>query len=85
MSESGIAVAESPVRPWQEWGDEPDKKEDGERYTLTAVQVRDAAERWNKRLGETLHDPVEGQISMEEAVQEGEEWLISMRTGEGEA
>ncbi len=78
-------MAESPVRPWQEWGDEPDKKEDGERYTLTAVQVRAAAERWNKRLGEILHDPVEGQISMEEAVQEGEEWLISMRTGEGEA
>lgn len=78
-------MAESPVRQWQEWGDEPDKKEDGERYTLTAVQVRDAAERWNKRLGEILHDPVEGQISMEEAVQEGEEWLISMRTGEGEA
>ena len=38
-----------------------------------------------KRLGETLHDPVEGQISMEEAVQEGEEWLISMGIGEGEA
>lgn len=85
VSESGMAVVESPVRPWQGWGDEPDEKDDGKRYSLTAVQVRDAMERWNKRLGETLHDPVEGQISMEEAVQEGEEWLISMGIGEGEA
>ena len=85
LSESGMAVVESPVRPWQGWGDEPDEKDDGKRYSLTAVQVRDAMERWNKRLGETLHDPVEGQISMEEAVQEGEEWLISMGIGEGEA
>ena len=84
LSESGMAVVESPVRPWQGWGDEPDEKDDGKRYSLTAVQVRDAMERWNKRLGETLHDPVEGQISMEEAVQEGEEWLISMGIGEGE-
>lgn len=85
LSESGMAVVESPVRPWQGWGEEPDEKDDGKRYSLTAVQVRDAMERWNKRLGETLHDPVEGQIPMEEAVQEGEEWLISMGIGEGEA
>ena len=84
LSESGMAVVESPVRPWQGWGNEPDEKEDGERYSLTAVQVRDAMESWNKRLGETLHDPVEGQVSMEEAVQEGEEWLISMGIGEAQ-
>lgn len=82
LSESGMAVVESPVRPWQGWGDEPDEKEDGKRYSLTAVQVRDAVERWDKRLGETLHDPVEGQVSMEEAVQEAEEWLITMGIGE---
>ena len=39
-------------------------------------------ESWNQRLGETLHDPVEGQVSMKEAVREGEEWLISMGIGE---
>lgn len=78
LSESGMAVVESPVRSWQGWGDESDAKEDGERYSLTTVQVRDAMESWNQRLGETLHDPVEGQVSMKEAVLEGEEWLISM-------
>lgn len=82
LSESGMAVVESPVRPWQGWEDEPDEKEEGERYSLTTVQVRDAMESWNKRLGEMLHDPVEGQVSMEEAVREGEEWLVSMGIGE---
>lgn len=81
LSESGVTVAESPVRPWQGWGEEPDEKEDGERYPLTTVQVREAMESWNKRLGEMLHDPVEGQISMEEAVREGEEWMLSMGIG----
>lgn len=82
LSESGMAVVESPVRSWQGWEDEPDEKKDGERYSLTTVQVRDAMESWNQRLGETLHDPVEGQVSMKEAVREGEEWLISMGIGE---
>lgn len=85
LSESGVAVAESPVRGWQDWGDKTDKEDGGERYALSAVQVKDAVESWNKRLGDTLHDPVEGQISMEEAVQEGEEWLMSMGMREGEA
>ena len=84
LSESGMAVVESPVRSWQGWGDESDEKEDGERYSLTTVQVRDAMESWNQRLGETLHDPVEGQVSMKEAVREGEEWLISMGIGENQ-
>lgn len=72
LSESGIAVMESPVRMWQGWAD---GNTDRERYSLTTVQVKDAIESWNNRQGETLHDPVEGQISMGEAVQEGEEWL----------
>ena len=83
LSESGVAVAESPVRAWQDWGDGTEK--DDERYSLSVVQVKDAIESWNKRLGDTLHDPVDGQVSMEEAVQEGEEWLMSMGMGEGEA
>lgn len=84
LSESGMAVAESPVRAWQEWGDKTEKDEDGEKYSLSVVQVKDAIESWNRRMGETLHNPVQGQISMEEAVQEGEEWLMSMGIEEGE-
>lgn len=85
LSESGMAVVESPVRAWQDWGDKTEKDEDGERYSLSVVQVKDAIESWNRRLGETLHNPVQGQISMEEAVQEGEEWLMAMGIEEGEA
>ena len=82
LSESGMTVVESPVRPWQGWEDQTNEKDEQERYSLTTVQVRDAMESWSKRLGETLHDPVEGQVSMEEAVQEAEDWLISMGIGE---
>lgn len=78
LSESGIAVIESPVRAWQgraDGTDETDKNTDEERYSLTTMQVKDVVERWNNRQGEILHNPVEGQISMMEAVREGEEWL----------
>lgn len=78
LSESGIAVIESPVRAWQgraDVTDETDENTDEERYSLTTMQVKDVVERWNNRQGEILHNPVEGQVSMMEAVREGEEWL----------
>lgn len=78
LSESGIAVIESPVRAWQgraDGTDETDENTDEERYSLTTMQVKDVVERWNNRQGEILHNPVEGQVSMMEAVREGEEWL----------
>lgn len=78
LSESGIAVIESPVRAWQgreDGTDETDENTDEERYSLTTMQVKDVVERWNNRQGEILHNPVEGQVSMLEAVRESEEWL----------
>lgn len=75
LSESGIAVIESPVRAWQGRADVTDENTDEERYSLTTMQVKDVVERWNNRQGEILHNPVEGQVSMMEAVREGEEWL----------
>lgn len=78
LSESGIAVIESPVRAWQGWADGADGTDENaevERYSLTTMQVKDVVERWNNRQGEILHNPVEGQVSMMEAVREGEEWL----------
>lgn len=78
LSESGIAVIESPVRAWQgraDVTDETDENADEERYSLTTLQVKDVVERWNNRQGEILHNPVEGQVPMMEAVREGEEWL----------
>ena len=85
LAESGIVAAEFPVRPWQGWENEREKEDGGERYSLTTGQVKDAVESWNQRLGETLHDPVKGQVSMEEAVREGEEWLMAMGMEQGEA
>ena len=43
LSESGMVVVESPVRAWQEWGDKTEKDEDGEKYSLSVVQVKDAS------------------------------------------
>lgn len=81
LTETGNAVVESPVRAWQTW--ETDENGDDTTYTLTVKEVRNAIDRWNNRIGEVIHDPVEGQISMEQAIEEGKEWLVSMIKNEG--
>lgn len=82
LSESGKAIVESPVRAWQEKEDgteiETGSDFDGKRYTLTTEQLEAAVNSWNNRAGETLHNPVGGQIPMEEAIEAGKKWLIDM-------
>ena len=86
LTESGRAEVESPVREWEGWGIGDENvvsgDTDGERYVLTTNQVEEAVKRWNNRTAVTLHDPVAGQISMEEAIENGERWLIEMEIGE---
>lgn len=75
---SGEILMESPVLAWQGYGNEAgEKSEDanGKAPVLTMEQIEDAVKCWNNRKGEILHNPVEGQLSMEEAVQAGEDWL----------
>lgn len=74
LTENGKAAVESPVRAWQEW----EQKEQTATHKLTMEQMEEAIQFWNNRIGETIHDPVEGQISMEEAIESGKQWLTMM-------
>lgn len=82
LTESGRVVVEAPVRAWQEQDSREDEvtggNSDQERYVFTMKQMEEVISRWNKRMAVTVHNPVNGQISMEEAVQAGEKWLIEM-------
>ena len=86
LTESGRVEVESPVRAWEDWENEEENPVSegmrSERYILNMQQVEDAIQCWNDRIGMILHDPVEGQISMEEAIIAGEDWLIEMKIGE---
>lgn len=82
LTERGKAVIEAPVRAWQEW--ETDEEEENNGCALTLKQVRDVIESWDHRTGEVIHDPVERQISMEQAIEQGKAWLASMDKGRDE-
>lgn len=45
---------------------------------LTVEQARDALDNWNNSKYEMIHDPVEGQLSMEEAAKIAIDWLTVM-------
>ena len=81
LSERGRVLVEAPVRAWQE-GDSGEEGENGENsqegYVLTAEQMAEVIRHWDGRMAVTVHNPVNGQISMEEAVKAGEEWLAGM-------
>lgn len=87
LSESGKAIVESPVRAWEEAesNSEDIAGENNDRltYMLTNRQMEEAIDSWNSRTGEIVHNPVAGQISMEEAIKAGEMWLVDMEI-EGE-
>lgn len=82
LSESGRVVVEAPVRAWQKQNIDEDGEYSGysnnKRYTLSIEQVEDVINCWNERIAVTVHNPVNDQISMEEAVKVGEEWLVEM-------
>ncbi len=86
LTESGRVKMELPVRTWESW--ENDKEgvvsEDtsSERNVLKTEQIEDAIKCWNERNSSILHEPVAGQISMEEAIKAGEKWLVEMGIGE---
>lgn len=76
---------DSPVRAWQEWEEGEltgtDENWEQDRYVLTAKQMQEAVTSWNNRSKEMIHEPVDGQISMEEAIQAGEHWFTAMGIG----
>lgn len=86
LSETGEVEIELPVRAWSEWENKTEneiqKSLDNEGYLLSNAQIKNAVKSWNERIGETMHNPVEGQISMEDALRIGEEWLAKMNMKE---
>lgn len=88
LSESGRVVVEAPIRAWQEQNTDEDEGSseyfNNQRYTLSNGQIEDVINCWNERIAVTVHNPVNGQISMEEAVKVGEEWLAEMGMEESE-
>lgn len=87
LQESGTVTMESPVLAWQsaETGEEydgqdgeplvRDKEED---LTLTEKEIEQVIRYRKNCEGELLHDPVKGQITMEQAFAAGENWLVEM-------
>jgi hypothetical protein len=86
LTERGRAIVEAPVRSWQGQDDgedgETDEEPDNTGYALTTGQIEDILSCWNSRTGVTVHNPVNGQISMEDAIKEGKKWLVEMVIGE---
>lgn len=80
LSERGDIKVESPVREWES-GENRDENADGndKENSLSMKQVEEAVKNWNNRTGVILHEQVAGQISMKEAIQNGEKWLAEMK------
>ncbi len=84
LTESGSAEADSPVRAWRK---EKSGKTDTEgNASLSREQIAEAIRHFDRRKEEFLHNPVEGQISMEEAIGIGERWIAEMglKGGDGD-
>ena len=80
LSESGRVVVEAPVRAWMEQnggaeGEDGDNLQEG--YVLTMAQMEDVISSWDENTA-VIHSPVNGQISMEEAMRAAEEWFVEM-------
>ncbi len=81
LTERGGIKVESLVREW-EGGENSDDTND-KKNSLSVKQVEEAVKSWNTRTGVTLHEQVAGQISMEEAIENGKKWLAEMEIGDG--
>lgn len=82
LQESGSEETEPPVAVWREpQADEagrPDVSFEEKARQLTVEQMEEVINYRDSATDEVLHDPVSGQISMEEAIACGEQWLVEM-------
>lgn len=88
LTQRGRVLVETPVRSWIDLESNKEPASDTvnqERYTLTVQQMEEAILYWNNREGEIIHEPVIGQISMGEAIENGKEWLMEMKYVETES
>ncbi len=79
LSEYGVMEVRTPASSWEE-----EQKEDqrAERRSLKTQQVESALRAWQESRGEILHEPMAGQLSMEEAFEAGRSWIRSMAAKE---
>ena len=84
LTENGKAEVESPVMPLKELLADKENAhnlrenaEYDEKYELTADDIQSVLICWYEGV-EVVHDPVEGQISMNEAITAGYNWLREM-------
>lgn len=88
LRESGTAAADLPVAAWPEpknsgGQDTEASAEEQEEKQLTIEQIEEVVSYRADATEEILHEPVTGQITMEEAIASGENWLAEMGfTGE---
>lgn len=54
-----------------------------EKVVLTPEEVQAIMKNWDMRIGVVVHEPVEGQITMSEAVKAVDEWLLKMGISDG--
>lgn len=85
LGANGTATIEAPVRAWQQWGGDIEGKadksdEDGGR-SLTIGQVEEVIRSREDYVEEVIHDPVKGQITIEEAIESGKKWIAGMEEG----
>lgn len=84
LTERGKVIVESPVQAWNDGEEIADDSTNQERHILSGEQMADIILSWNNREMVLAHEPVEGQISMEDAVKAGEKWLAEMNIEEKE-
>ena len=80
LGQSGVLEVPAPVREWQTEAEARKARETVQEPEplLTLSQMEDAVRYWETAPAEILHDPVEGQLSMEEAIEAGRSWLERM-------
>lgn len=85
LQEGGSVAVESPMPAWQSTEKEEEyakQEEEGDRI-LTEEQIEQVVTYRKNCEGELLHDPVRGQITMEQAFASGENWLVEMGFWDG--
>lgn len=75
FAECGIMEMEETVLPWEE--DQPAGDADAQ-SRLETERIEQVIRTWKESDREFLHEPVEGQLSMEEAFEAGQEWINAM-------
>lgn len=82
LTEKGDMKVESPVIEWEGGKNSEESASstdvNGKKNLLSMKQIEEAVNSWNNRSMITLHDQVAGQISMEEAIENGKNWLNKM-------